>query len=285
MTHHLAIDPDVFRERFGRHAFMLGHRIGQAPLFGIEELVALAQRLPPESVEFNGADVPRTLDPADTPRTSLDVAQTLRSIEVSGSWVCLKNVERHPPFRALLHECLAEVRRHSEAIEPGLHDPEAFVFVSSPGAVTPFHLDPEQNFLLQIRGRKTLHVFDAADRAVVSEEALDRFFGGAHRNLAFRDEFEGLGRLYTLGPGVGLHIPVAAPHWVQNGPEVSVSFSLTFQTRRTARLAHAHRVNARLRGLGMRPRPVGVSAASDELKYLMSRAQAKLERARQRVFR
>ena len=64
---------------------------------------------------------------------------------------------------------------------------EAFIFVSSPGAVTPFHIDPEWNFLLQVRGRKIIHVFPADDRSLVSEEELERFYSGGHRNLAFRE--------------------------------------------------------------------------------------------------
>ncbi len=49
-------------------------------------------------------------------------------------------------------------------------------------------MDPEENFLLQMRGRKTMHVWDRADRSVLSELELERFFTGAHRNLGTVDE-------------------------------------------------------------------------------------------------
>jgi cytochrome P450 len=39
----------------------------------------------------------------------------------------------------------------SEPLAPGMCQREGFIFISSPGAVTPFHLDPEHNFLLQIK--------------------------------------------------------------------------------------------------------------------------------------
>ena len=39
---------------------------------------------------------------------------------------------------------------------------EAFIFVSSPNAVTPFHMDPEHNILMQLRGTKTMTLFPAA---------------------------------------------------------------------------------------------------------------------------
>ena len=39
----------------------------------------------------------------------------------------------------------------------------ARIFVSSPGAVTPFHMDHEHNFILQIRGNKKLYTWDPMD--------------------------------------------------------------------------------------------------------------------------
>ena len=44
---------------------------------------------------------------------------------------------------------------------------EGFIFVSSPGSVTPYHIDPERNFLLQVRGNKTMHMFDGSDRSLL----------------------------------------------------------------------------------------------------------------------
>jgi hypothetical protein len=81
---------------------------------------------------------------------------------------------------------------------------------------------------------------------------------------------------------VALHVPFAAPHWVQNGPEVSISFSITFNTRASTRTLHAHRMNARLRRWGVVPAPVGRSALRDGVKQLLSRASAWPERLRAR---
>jgi hypothetical protein len=41
--------------------------------------------------------------------------------------------------------------------------------------MTPFHIDRENNFWLQIRGRKTLTLWDHRDRSVVPAEAVERF--------------------------------------------------------------------------------------------------------------
>lgn len=155
---------------------------------------------------------------------------------------------------------------------------ESFIFVSSPGSITPYHMDPEQNFLLQIRGSKAMSVFDPSDPSILSQQVVERFYSGAHRNLVFRDEIRAKARVFELSPGMGVHVPVTAPHWVQNGSEVSVSYSITFQTKASLRTAHAHRINAGMRRWGLRPSPVGQSALRDGLKQFAFRAKSRAER-------
>lgn len=270
----LAIDQDTFNAQFARAPFLVPHRLTQHTLFSLASLVELSKRLPASQVEYNAGEVPVGLDPALTPRNGLSPEETIRRIAECRSWLVLKHVEHDPAYRLLLDYCLADVKAASARLTAGMRDPHAFIFVSSPGAVTPYHMDPEENFLLQIRGTKTLSVFDRADRAVVSEPDLERFLTGAHRNLGWRDEFQSRARAFELRPGLALHVPFASPHWVKNGSEVSISFSITFNTRATIRTLHAHRLNARLRRWGVAPVPVGRSALRDGVKQLVSRVSA-----------
>jgi ribosomal protein L16 Arg81 hydroxylase len=155
---------------------------------------------------------------------------------------------------------------------------QGFIFITSPGSVTPYHMDPEHNFLLQIRGTKRIHLFDGRDRSIVSEEDLERHYGGAHRNLEFRPEYEDKSLKFDLKPGFGLHFPVTAPHYVQNGSEVSVSFSITFRTPDIERRSMVHNYNAFLRRRGLRPAPVGMHPWRDSVKCFNFRAARKLRR-------
>jgi len=270
----LAIDQATFNAQFARAPFLVPHRLTRHTLFSLASLVELSKRLPASQVEYNAGEVPVGLDPALTPRNGLSPEETIRRIAECRSWLVLKHVEHDPAYRLLLDYCLADVKAASARLTAGMRDPHAFIFVSSPGAVTPYHMDPEENFLLQIRGTKTLSVFDRADRLVVSEPDLERFLTGAHRNLGWRDEFQGRARTFELRPGLALHVPFASPHWVKNGSEVSISFSITFNTRATIRTLHAHRLNARLRHWGVAPVPVGRSALRDGVKQLVSRVSA-----------
>jgi hypothetical protein len=143
-----------------------------------------------------------------------------------------------------------------------MRDRKAYLFLSAPDATTPLHFDPEHNLLLQIRGIKDMNVGRFNDPADQQYE-LDRYHGGGHRNLdRMPEEFT----LFRLHPGDGVYVWPFAPHWVKNGPEASVSLSITFRTRASYRTERVHRFNARARRLHVAPRPAGQSRIADEAK-------------------
>lgn len=271
----LEYDAGQFRQHFNRDPFLIRNHLCDHPLFELSRLIELSKSLPADRVEYNAGNVPITLDPTQTPRTGLSVEETIQRIEECQSWLVLKNVETDPDYSALLQDSLRPMRE----LIPDMHGEEAFVFVSSPGSVTPFHIDPECNFLLQIRGTKTIRMFPMNDPEVLTEEELERFYSGASRNLVCRDEAGKKALIFELRPGDGLHFPVTIPHWVQNGPEVSVSFSVTFRTNASDRREILYRINDRLRRLGLRPKPVGTSKASDSFKFALFSAGRSLKRA------
>jgi hypothetical protein len=271
----LRIEPRTFEAQFNRSPFLIKHNLCDHRLFALERLMELSKSLAPESIEYNAGTLDISCDPNETPRTGLSIEETIRRIEECKSWMVLKNVERDMEFGTLLEECLAEVAGYSEGICPGMNHSEAFIFLSSPNSITPYHMDPEHNFLLQIRGNKFLTVFD---RGVVTAEELERFHGGAHRNLILKDEFLAKSQEFELRPGEGLHVPVTAPHFVRNGPSVSISFSITFRSPDIERAGLAHKVNGRLRRAGLRPRPVGTNDRADMAKVFVYKALRKTRR-------
>ena len=60
-------------------------------------------------------------------------------------------------------------------------------------------------------------------------------------------------RPFALEPGEAVYVPVKAPHWVKNGPEVSISFSITWRSEWSFREEYARRMNALLRKAGLSP--------------------------------
>jgi hypothetical protein len=270
------LDGTQMLDNFDVAPFTIEHTLSTHPLLQLPQLIELSKSLPPGSVEYNSGDLPIGQDPSLTPRTGLSIEETLRQIEKCRSWMVLKNVEQDAQYRQLLDECLNQVQPEIEAVCPGMTGRKAFVFVSSPGAVTPFHVDFEYNFLLQIRGEKFMAVFDDQDRSLLSESQREQAVQGAPRNLVYKDEFAAKSRTFHLKPGIGLHVPLTAPHWVKVADEVSVSFSITFHSRASDKRMGAHRANAMLRKVGFSPRQVGVSPQLDALKYSAFRVTRKL---------
>ncbi|HKZ07424.1 MAG TPA: cupin domain-containing protein [Methylomirabilota bacterium] len=266
----LTIDDGVFRAHFPYRHFRIAHHLADHPLFTLDRLLRLARTQPRGTVEYYSGAAAVSQDPGSTPVTGLSLEETVRTIDRAGSWVVLKYVERDPEYRALLAECVEELRARSEAIEPGTHRLEAYIFISSPASVTPYHFDEEHNFLLQIRGSKLVHTW-TLEQAGIDQLAVERIYGGGHRNQPFPDAIAALATTFRLAPGDGLHIPVHTPHWVKNGDDVSVSFSVTFRSRRIARDAAVHWLNGKLRRYGFSPRPPGASAVRDRAKYMGAR--------------
>ncbi|MGL4551121.1 MAG: transcription factor [Gemmataceae bacterium] len=274
----LRIDRATFDPQFGRRPFAVGHHLADHPLFRLDRILLLARSLPEDRVEYNAGELPVGIDGSLTPRNGLSIEETVRRIEACRSWMVLKNVERDPEYAALLGACLEEVAATGHPAAQDMVHREAFLFLSSPGSVTPYHIDPEQNFLLQIRGKKFITVFDGEDRSLLTDPELEKFYQGAHRNLVYKDEFGPKGTTFEMDPGDGVHVPVTAPHWVKNGPDVSVSFSITFQNRASERRGIIYRVNGLLRGRGLTPPPVGASPWRDGLKSLGYRVVRRLRR-------
>lgn len=263
----LDINAGEFGDKFNRLPFLIGHRLCEHPLFGLVRLLELARTLPEKQIEYNAGTLPVNQDQSLTPRNGLSVDETIRRIAECKSWMVLKHVQVDPEYSRLLHDCLAEVKPHSEKVVPGMQQAYGFVFITSPGSVTPYHMDPEHNFLLQVHGSKTVHLFDGRDRSIVSEQDLERFYGTTTRNMVLADENKSKAMVFDLQPGQGLHFPVTYPHWVQNQGEVSVSFSITFRTPDLERRNILYGFNQGLRSRGLKPVPVGVSPLRDAVKF------------------
>jgi hypothetical protein len=275
----LNINVENFRAQFERKPFAISHTLVNHPLLQLPRVVELAMSMPEQNVEFSSAVVPLHQDYLKTPKNGLSLAETLHQIEKCNSWMVLKKVESDPEYMQLLLECLEQLRPYAEEIAPGMCKPEAFIFVSSPHAVTPYHCDPEHNFLLQVRGEKQMAVFDRDDAEVVSQQSLEGKVTGAHRNLPFNEQMHDHETLFEMRPGVGIHVPMYCPHWVRVGPEVSVSFSITFRSRNSARREAVLRMNSRLRSRGLTPTPPGKQLLNDELKYFTDRVVTRLSSA------
>lgn len=271
---------DTLQIAYPEQPIIVDHGMAAHPLLRLDALAELAARIRPIDVEYNRGDLPVGVDPADTPANGLTVAETIRSIEQCGSWMVLKFIEQDEAYRGLLHEVLADAAPAIRDATGEMMKREGFIFISSPGSVTPFHFDPEHNILLQIRGSKTMTIFPSDDEAVVAGIEHERFHNGGHRNLPWQDDLATHGVAHQLTPGKAVYVPVKAPHWVKNGPEVSISLSITWRSEWSYREEYARRMNAILRKTGMTPRSPLRFPHQNHLKSFGYRAIDKVRRLR-----
>lgn len=277
------IDPGYFKKCFPGKGFLVSHDLLNSELFRLPQLVSLSQYLPASSVEHNLGDLDVSQDPDKTKNNNLSIEETIQQIEVCQTWMVLKNVEQHSGYREILEKCLLDVNVFSQSVVGDMLKMEAFIFISSPGSVTPFHFDPEHNFLLQIRGNKNISLFDRADRELVPEIWIEeKYGGGLHRNMKFREEDQKKASEFILEPGDGLFVPQNSPHWVKNGDEVSISFSITFRSRNSERISRLYHLNGWLRKHGIKPGEVMASPFRDLVKDTVYRMLRKL---RKMIFR
>lgn len=250
------------------------HQLCGHPLLNIDALVELGQRL-------EARRLVRTHSDEATPGSSFSdapnlhpnrrgAAATLAGIAEAHAWMSLLNVQADPVYRRLVDEVLDGIKPMIDQHDPGMCFRGGWIFVASPGAITPFHIDHEHNFILQIAGRKRVYVWDPFDREVVSERALELFHErNSREKIAWDESFRSRARVFDLEPGQGGYMPSTAPHMVENGSEPSITMSFTYYTDSTRRRELLYRGNDKLRGMGIEPRPVGASALADGSKALM----------------
>jgi hypothetical protein len=271
----LSIDGRAFADGFARRPVAVEHHLADHPLLTLDGIAQLADDLPREAVERHRADLPLVL-PGGAPDLDGRPSDTVRTIATNNCWMVLWNVEQVPAWKRLLHDCLDEVAAHVGDRDGGMLNRQGFLFLSAPNAVTPAHFDPEHNLLLQIRGTKEMNVGRFPDPADQQRE-LDRYHDGGHRNLsAVPVDAE----TFVLEPGRGVYVDPFAPHWVRNRDAVSISLSITFRTRRSERAERAHWFNARLRRLGLHPRPAGEDERVDRAKAVVMHGADRVRDAR-----
>ncbi|MBH5323102.1 cupin-like domain-containing protein [Aurantiacibacter sediminis] len=235
-------------------ALKIEHNLVDHPLLEIDKLALLAESLPPASIDFNGSNPSRGVDSKPGAK-SLSIGETIRNIEKTASWAVLKNVEQKKPFAELLHELLEELRPVIEERTGPLLNPQAFIVVSSPHAVTPLHFHAEHNILMQLRGSKTVTVYPAGDRRFASDKSHENYHLGGTGELPWHRNHERAGLPFALGPAEGVYVPAMSPHHVQYGSAVSVSLSLTWRSEWSYAEADARAFNGLIRKLGIDPKP------------------------------
>jgi hypothetical protein len=71
--------------------------------------------------------------------------------------------------------------------------------------------------------------------------------------VPWQDDYAARGQTFELAPGDAVHVPLMWPHWVKNGPEPSISFSITWKSNWVYEEADVRGMNHLLRKWGLDP--------------------------------
>jgi hypothetical protein len=248
----------------------LRHQLADHPLMTTRSLAELALRSDPDHVRFHDGERRIGTDMANMLRTDPGrrrLRNAIDNLHKAEAFVQIINVRNDPAYRALVDEVLDEVLAFLPVRDRQLLNRDAAAFLASPGSVTPFHLDHEQNFLCHIRGAKTFYVWDHRDRSVVSERSLERFYHeGSLRDAAYQPAMQAKAHAFQLAPGDCIFMPMGSPHAASTGNEITVTFSILLNTLTAYDQVQTYRANHVLRRLGLSPTPVGDSWVRDSLK-------------------
>jgi len=255
---------------FDRKHFQISHNLVDHPLLQFPELMKFAERTMqarPAGIYYDaGKDIEIGQRWDQMPEKPFSVTESMERIETCGAWFLFKDVQNDPAYRDFLGEGWRKLKSQIDpSLDKRIMREDALIFVTSPRRIATYHIDRECSFLLQIQGTKTIHIFDRADRDVLSEEEIERFWSVDNNAPRYKPEFQNRAFSYKLRPGNGVHIPVNCPHWVENDDNVSISLNVNIQFKDSLR-ANKYRANHALRRLGFTPKPVGQSAALDLLK-------------------
>ena len=259
---------DSLNRDFPLKPFAIRHMLAGHPLLTLPRIAKLASDLPRDLIEYNSGAANISQDPDKVQSVNLDPVEVVNRIETAGAWMVIKRIEKSPEYRALLEDTLLSVARargFNSLAEAGFSQIEGFLFVSSPNSTTPFHLDGEDNFFVQIHGDKTFAIFDNRDGAI-ADNAQVEYCTTKHRNVPYNDSFKPRGVEYHLVGGDGCYVPYQWPHWVRTADSYSISMAVTWKTPEVRRLNDLHTFNSMLRGLGLPQAAPGQNPGWDAVK-------------------
>jgi hypothetical protein len=265
----ITTDREELSRRFDREHFEITHSLTDHPLLQIPQLMELADRTTktrPEGIYYDAGEIRVDQRWDQMPKKQFSAVESMKRIETCGAWLLFKDVQKDPIYKDFLgtgwNKIKANIGNH---LESQIMREDALIFVTSPKRIATYHIDRECSFLLQIKGTKTIHIFDRADRDVLPEEEIERFWTVDNNAPIYKPQFQGRATSYKLRAGYGVHIPVNCPHWVENDDNISVSLNVNVQFKDILR-ANTYRVNHALRTLGLNPKPPGQSPTVDYLK-------------------
>ena len=261
---------ELFRSNFDQTPFLFPHSLHAMEIFQMPALIDLARRVSSRHQHKSHFEIgkPEVTGQFSERPKDITLVEALEGIATSSSFVILKRIHQEPEYREALDKFIDELSDLTKInLRRKYYDPILTIFITSPNRITPYHLDSESNFLAQIQGAKWVHLYNARDPKVMTQEETELYWTNHFGYPRWNEDLADGHWAWEIAPGTGVFNPATFPHWLKNGNNVSVSVSINFKRVWNAEVG-AHRTNYYLRRMGLKPTRPGASKTLDRMKFL-----------------
>lgn len=252
-----------FSDRFRRKPFLFSHNLDSNDLFSTQSVEKLAEIWSRDNTKSGFFYLDRKFREWGSEDHKASLVEAFRHSDLSRMRMKLSFIHTQPKYDKVLETMTRELSELTHVdLSKEYRAPMETLFLTSPNEFTPYHIDSEDSFLLQIQGTKTIYIFDGGDKEILKDLDIEKYW--AKNEIAFREEIRSRAMRFEMEPGTGVHIPMHFPHMVESGPTSSMSLSIGYESIAFDR--DLFRVNHQLRKLGINPTPPGKSKVLDTTK-------------------
>lgn len=201
------------------------------------------------------------------------IEEAVDTLDVSDARIKLSGIAEYMDYGSAIRQITDEVSAATGIdFHKDFYPCTASLFFSSPRVCTPYHIDSEFNFLVQIQGEKLFNSWNGNDREIVTPLHLENFWDG----VAFIERSQRPPRAYELKAGYGIYNPPFFPHEVYTLSMPSISLSLGFDPKASTE-SEIHRMNAMMKKLHLHPAPIHAHPRRDWVKSRSLRTAVQLK--------
>ena len=276
-------------EKFGSEPLKFKHRAHLSPLFEDERLARLIEHAPRENYYVNTVDI--APDGSRRRREGefggLSGLEVLEAVRTGSIWVMLLYPDQTDSgYSELLEEIYSEIHEHVPTLK--ILKKKISILISSPNIPVFYHCDLAGQTLWQVRGQKTAYVYPNKP-PYLAQPNLERIvLGEAHEiSLPYDPAWDADADVFTIEPGDMLHWQLNAPHRIENGPCLNISFTtehVTPMVRRNFVVNYGNGILRRMGGWQDLPRETTGPTYWTRLATMAAARAMKLQRGRGQKF-
>jgi len=239
---------DTHSVLWGHAPIRLAHNMHKSPLFSMDHLAALIENYPREHYSLMQTGVKgdkRIWRHGDIGNFSGH--QVIDAISRGDLWLNLRMVsDIDSGYSDLLAQMFAEIGEKVPHFALP-HQYNAGILLSAPKAQVHYHADLPGQSLIQIAGRKRVHIYPSNPPFVTPKNLEDIQLFELELDMPYHEWYDRYATVLDLEPGQMLNWPLNAPHRVDNLGTVNISMTVGYENEEIRRTRIVNLANGLLR--------------------------------------